>query len=85
MGRANNQTLFFSFNLLLLLSFVVIGSATTKKPTCLVVYGVENGDTCYAIAEKYLKESIPALSAINPNINCANLFVGQWVCVIGQP
>ncbi|KAF5738941.1 hypothetical protein HS088_TW12G00137 [Tripterygium wilfordii] len=82
MGRANNQTVFFIFNLLLLLSFVVIGGATTM---CLTVYGVENGDTCYTIAGKYLSGSLQALSAINPNINCDNLFVGQWVCINGQP
>ncbi|OEL18951.1 hypothetical protein BAE44_0020030 [Dichanthelium oligosanthes] len=47
---------------------------------CTKVYGVQKRETCFAVAraegitlKKFLR--------FNPNINCDNLFIGQWVCL----
>ncbi|KAH7514728.1 hypothetical protein FEM48_Zijuj11G0121300 [Ziziphus jujuba var. spinosa] len=46
---------------------------------CLQVYAVEAGDTCSLIVEK-INTTFDSFLAINPNINCDSIFVGQWVC-----
>ncbi|WOH07882.1 hypothetical protein DCAR_0727316 [Daucus carota subsp. sativus] len=49
-------------------------------PTCDTVFGVRKGDTCFDIAQNF-KLSAHDFNCINPNVNCAALFVGQWVCI----
>ncbi|WJZ96275.1 hypothetical protein VitviT2T_014975 [Vitis vinifera] len=58
--------------------------ATTAKatPECDTVVGVESGDTCFDIADKF-QLTTEFFDSINPNLNCDALFVGQWVCVDG--
>ena len=50
---------------------------------CQTVYGADVGDTCSLIIQK-INQSFEAFLAINPNINCDKIFVGQWVCVDGK-
>ncbi|KAM7522297.1 hypothetical protein LguiA_012199 [Lonicera macranthoides] len=50
--------------------------------TCNTVYATAEGDTCVAVAEEF---NLPDdyFLALNPNINCADIFVGQWLCIDG--
>ncbi|KVH96946.1 Peptidoglycan-binding lysin domain-containing protein [Cynara cardunculus var. scolymus] len=50
---------------------------------CNQVIGVEVGDDCTTISQS-VKMSLESFLAINPNINCEKIFVGQWVCVDGS-
>ncbi|KGN49183.1 hypothetical protein Csa_003390 [Cucumis sativus] len=47
---------------------------------CNKVYGVKNGDTCFDLEQKF-KITTPHFSFINPNLNCTDLFIGQWLCL----
>ncbi|KAI3498861.1 hypothetical protein L1887_34647 [Cichorium endivia] len=51
--------------------------------SCNQVTGVEPAGDCTTISQSF-KLSLEAFLAINPNINCISLFVGQWVCVDGN-
>lgn len=51
-----------------------------SKLACESVVGVESGDTCFGLAQSH-HLTATAFSAINPNLNCTALFVGQWLCV----
>lgn len=54
-----------------------------SDPECKSVYGAQGGgDTCSAIIQKFTL-SADFFSAINPNLNCDNIFVGQWLCING--
>lgn len=68
------------FSLMVIVGFKKINAATV---TCTTVYGTEKGDTCSAVAEKF-KLPADAFLAINPNINCVKIFVGQWLCIDGS-
>lgn len=48
--------------------------------SCNSVYGAEGGDTCSDVAEAF-GLSLQDFLAINPNVNCDGIFVGQWLCV----
>ncbi|KAF8663911.1 hypothetical protein HU200_055251 [Digitaria exilis] len=47
---------------------------------CDKVYGVQERETCFAVSQA---EGLPLKKFLrfNPNINCNNLFIGQWVCL----
>ncbi|CAM0883303.1 unnamed protein product [Alopecurus aequalis] len=48
--------------------------------TCNKVHGFQTGDTCFDVAQGAgLTEE--QFLGFNPNINCAKVFVGQWVCL----
>ncbi|KAL1809080.1 hypothetical protein DCAR_0728615 [Daucus carota subsp. sativus] len=57
--------------------------AKASVPTCDSVTGVSSGDTCFSIAQSFAL-STDEFNSINPNVNCAALFVGQWLCVVGS-
>ncbi|KAL8112933.1 hypothetical protein AgCh_020302 [Apium graveolens] len=57
--------------------------AKASVPTCDSVFGVRSGDTCFGIAESFALSN-DEFNSINPNVNCAALFVGQWLCVVGS-
>ncbi|KAK3011122.1 hypothetical protein RJ639_012681 [Escallonia herrerae] len=90
---ANNKAAMF-FNLVLMISLLFIvskvdsrtlGAGLTRgKPTphCDEVLSVESGDTCFAITQA-LNMTTAFFDAINPNLNCRNLFVGEWLCIAG--
>ncbi|KAL8502294.1 hypothetical protein ACS0TY_021432 [Phlomoides rotata] len=80
------------FKLVLVLTLVLMISVSESIPisfgrgkpvaavACITVVGAESGDTCSSIAGGFglsLKEFLK----INPNINCAAVFVGQWLCI----
>ncbi|KAM7490574.1 hypothetical protein LguiA_033495 [Lonicera macranthoides] len=50
---------------------------------CDAVYGQEDGDTCFSVAQTF-NLSLDSFLEINPNINCDAIFVGQWLCVDGS-
>ncbi|KAF5727016.1 hypothetical protein HS088_TW22G00702 [Tripterygium wilfordii] len=85
MARANNQSA-LSFNLLLLISFLLIGigfQGARGELQCKEVHGVEDGETCSTIAQG-INMDLSEFESFNPNINCDAIFVGQWVCVNGS-
>ncbi|CAL9155951.1 unnamed protein product, partial [Musa hybrid cultivar] len=59
---------------------LVVGK--TSLPSCKTVYGVKSGDTCFAVAQLFHLTAFE-FSAINPNLDCDKLFVGQWLCING--
>ncbi|KAL5818781.1 hypothetical protein ACOSQ4_022623 [Xanthoceras sorbifolium] len=96
MASANRSkaTSIFS-NFVLIISLLIIISVVESRslgadgflkakptPQCNTVVGVANGDTCYDIAKQF-KMTTELFYAVNPNINCDALFLGQWVCVAG--
>lgn len=67
------------FSLMDIVGFKKIDATTV---TCTTVYGTEKGDSCFAVAKKF-KLPVDTFLAINPNINCVKIFVGQWLCING--
>ncbi|KAG6393994.1 hypothetical protein SASPL_144570 [Salvia splendens] len=94
MAKESNKVTTF-LNLAFMLSIILIitasesrsffGAVTKGSPTlsCQSVVGVVSGDTCFDIA-KDQNLSTTAFDAINPNLNCSALFIGQWLCVSGS-
>ncbi|PIA34386.1 hypothetical protein AQUCO_03800180v1 [Aquilegia coerulea] len=81
-------------NIVLTLSLLLIISMTEgrllgvnifgqpKTVYCSKVLGVQNGDTCFDIAQS-LNLTAKVFNSINPGINCTDLFIGQWICISG--
>ncbi|KAL6287495.1 hypothetical protein ACE6H2_011885 [Prunus campanulata] len=78
-------------NLILVLSLVLmiataesrqLGRAKTAA-VCIAVYGAEDGDTCTSVSQEF-NLSLDFFLSINPNINCDDFFVGQWLCTEGS-
>ncbi|KAM1324272.1 hypothetical protein TB2_045431 [Malus domestica] len=75
-------------NLILVLSVVLMISIAESRKlgeeavACDSVYGAEEGDTCESVIQKFQLGADFFLS-INPNLNCDNFFVGQWLCTEG--
>ncbi|KAK4714300.1 hypothetical protein R3W88_020207 [Solanum pinnatisectum] len=90
MAKASNNSLNFALVLtfLLILSTPSLGrrilrstnGASQAIPTCTVIYNVDTGDTCDSIIKSFEAEKF---SSLNPNLNCDNLFVGEYVCLNG--
>ncbi|KAJ8561116.1 hypothetical protein K7X08_027306 [Anisodus acutangulus] len=92
MARSSNQAA-KKFHLALFLSFLLIAVAVESKQiaitgksnatlVCNSTYGAELGDTCFDVAQKF-KLTAVEFGALNPNLYCDNIFVGQWLCVAG--
>ncbi|EES03722.1 hypothetical protein BDA96_03G342800 [Sorghum bicolor] len=47
---------------------------------CNKVYGVQEQETCFVVAQA-AGLTLTQFLGFNPNINCRNLFIGQWVCL----
>lgn len=65
--------------------FTIFLTEIAEAPAALIcdlVFGVNSGDTCFSIAQGFGLSS-GEFESINPNVNCAALFVGQWICVEG--
>ncbi|KAF3447989.1 hypothetical protein FNV43_RR08696 [Rhamnella rubrinervis] len=95
MAKYSNKVAVFA-NLVLLFSVVLMISTAQSKLLgigfgevkgtiieCKTVYGVGVGDTC-SLVTQMINQSLEAFLAINPNINCDKMFVGQWVCIDGK-
>ena len=55
-------------------------AVTVPALSCSKVHGVKAGETCFSMAQATrLKQDV--FLGFNPNINCENVFVGQWVCL----
>ncbi|KAG8365459.1 hypothetical protein BUALT_Bualt18G0107000 [Buddleja alternifolia] len=59
------------------------GIKATSTLSCDTVVGVQSGDTCFGIAETF-NLTTTLFDAINPNLNCTSIFVGQWLCIDGS-
>ncbi|ERN03527.1 hypothetical protein AMTRI_Chr02g218210 [Amborella trichopoda] len=64
-------------------SFKGFEALATKTPDCFSVYGVIQGDTCFAVTQQF-NITQPCFEGLNPNLNCSALFIGQWLCVAGS-
>ena len=66
------------------LLIVAVTLADALPPTsplhCKTVYGVQKRETCFAVAQA-AGMPLKKFLQFNPNINCNNLFIGQWVCL----
>ncbi|KAF0917164.1 hypothetical protein E2562_016960 [Oryza meyeriana var. granulata] len=59
------------------------GGGDVKAPvalSCNKVHGVQTSETCFSVSQSAGLTQEQFL-AFNPNINCAKVFVGQWVCL----
>ena len=55
-------------------------AVTVPALSCSKVHGVKAGETCFSMAQATrLKQDV--FLGFNPNINCENVFVVQWVCL----
>ncbi|KAI4297487.1 hypothetical protein L6164_037376 [Bauhinia variegata] len=52
-------------------------------PICQKIYAVQEGETSSGIIQRFKLDENHFLE-LNPNITCASIFVGQWVCTEGQ-
>ncbi|KAK9940863.1 hypothetical protein M0R45_017503 [Rubus argutus] len=85
----NKRSMFLNVALLLCL-FLIISSVESRKlgngngkPQCDTVYGIKPANQCTGIMEAFdLSED--EFFAINPNLNCNAIFVGQWICIDGS-
>ncbi|RDY04789.1 hypothetical protein CR513_11462, partial [Mucuna pruriens] len=71
------------FSSLLIMVLIAESQPTPTDPICSFVHGVEEGETCTSIVQRFNIDERHFLD-INPNINCNLIFVGQWVCVEGR-
>ncbi|KAL6204360.1 hypothetical protein ACLB2K_021628 [Fragaria x ananassa] len=53
------------------------------KPKYDTVYGVKPTNQCSGIMQAF-DLSADEFFAINPNLNCNAIFVGQWICISGS-
>lgn len=55
-------------------------AAAVPSLSCSKVHGVQEEETCFSVAQGAGLTQDDFLG-FNPNINCAKVFVGQWVCL----
>ncbi|CAL4961040.1 unnamed protein product [Urochloa decumbens] len=66
---------------LLVVAVTLAGAAPPASPLiCKIAYGIKERETCFAVA-KATRMPLKKFLRFNPNINCDNLFIGQWVCL----
>nr|GMD83167.1 Peptidoglycan-binding Lysin subgroup [Ipomoea batatas] len=70
-------------SLFLIAVFALAETNPFGGPSCFTVVGVKEGDTCFDIAKSF-NVSTKDFNAINPNLNCTALFIGQWLCIEGS-
>ncbi|KAF7847923.1 hypothetical protein BT93_L2449 [Corymbia citriodora subsp. variegata] len=83
-----------AFNLFLVLSLVFIVSTDERKlmnmdvndgvpqvgMQCRSSYSVQDGDTCSDLVQRF-QLTTSAFNVFNQNLDCDNLFIGQWICL----
>ncbi|KAB2062396.1 hypothetical protein ERO13_A10G139000v2 [Gossypium hirsutum] len=94
MAKSNsNVAMYLNFALLISLLLIINmaesrlfhyahGKAKMLTPTCVSIYGQQEGDTCFTITQAF-NLTFDFFLQINPNLNCDTIFVGQWLCVDG--
>ncbi|MCD7472369.1 hypothetical protein HAX54_013593 [Datura stramonium] len=96
MVKASNNC-YFNVALLVFITFLLIlttpslggrilisnnGTSSQAIPTCTAVYNVDTGIICDNIIKSFdLKAE--DFSSLNPNLNCDDLFVGEYLCLNG--
>ena len=66
-----------------MIMWIAVGlGKSDSTPECETVFGVGAGDTCFAVTQAF-NLTTEFFSALNPNLNCEALFVGEWLCVDG--
>ncbi|CAL1353219.1 unnamed protein product [Linum trigynum] len=89
---ANYGNIKLAAKLLLFFTFLLlISAAESRQPaakcggvTCQKFYAARSGDNCAGVAAKnHMSEDL--FKALNPGVNCYNIFVYQWLCVKGIP
>ncbi|KAL5716006.1 hypothetical protein ACHQM5_017751 [Ranunculus cassubicifolius] len=81
--------LIFLLTALLVVATIADASAFSKKKgappavQCTGVTDAVSGDTCSSLAETF-NLSGKVFAALNPNLDCDNMFVGQWICIDGD-
>ncbi|KAL3722192.1 hypothetical protein ACJRO7_034545 [Eucalyptus globulus] len=75
------------FNLVSVLFFVLMATRVESRYFtgtffCRRDVQVNSGDTCYAIAQQY-GLTLDTFYSYNPNVNCDDLSIGQYFCVVG--
>ncbi|KAK1415660.1 hypothetical protein QVD17_31445 [Tagetes erecta] len=90
----SNMKAYIVFAFVVLLSFGLLISEGESKMTlstritaqpllvCDKIYGTQVGDTCFSIIQAF-KLTTDAFNALNPNLNCDKVFVGEWLCLHG--
>ncbi|PRQ21050.1 putative LysM domain-containing protein [Rosa chinensis] len=63
--------------------FNFYGVGGNGKPECDSVYGIKPTNQCSGIMQAF-GLSADEFFAINPNLNCNAIFVGQWICISGS-
>ncbi|KAF5738939.1 hypothetical protein HS088_TW12G00135 [Tripterygium wilfordii] len=83
-SRAINLiSLILSFLLIVCIAESLQLSGANGVPACTTLGSVTSGATCDGIINQF--KLIPELfSALNPHLNCDNLFVGQWLCIAAK-
>ncbi|ONK76321.1 uncharacterized protein A4U43_C03F26370 [Asparagus officinalis] len=79
------------FSLALVISLLLICMAegrifadeTPQTPSCEAIHGVKANETCFSVQQVF-KLTPGEFGAINPNLVCDKLFIGQWLCVAGS-
>uniref|UniRef100_M1C1H7 LysM domain-containing protein n=1 Tax=Solanum tuberosum TaxID=4113 RepID=M1C1H7_SOLTU len=90
MAKPNDKVVSFILILSLLLFITLVeskitiheGSSPKSEIECSKVVNVKDGDTCFDVSHTFGLGS-DEFNAINPNLKCTALFVGQWLCVDG--
>ncbi|KAE8708891.1 hypothetical protein F3Y22_tig00110332pilonHSYRG00484 [Hibiscus syriacus] len=90
MAKPNNKTSMLTNLVLIAAVFVLVSMAESRglvisrksTPSCVKVYGVESGDTCFSVTQTF-NMTDTFFYSVNPNLNCDSLFVGQWLCIAG--
>ncbi|RLN24633.1 hypothetical protein C2845_PM07G25080 [Panicum miliaceum] len=78
---ANRGTAALVIACLLVVAVTLADALPPASPlVCKKAYGVKERETCFAVA-KAVGLSLKKFLRFNPNINCNNLFIGQWVCL----
>ncbi|CAI0376971.1 unnamed protein product [Linum tenue] len=94
-NRAAHHCAIVAAKLLLFFTFLLLSISTaesSRQPaaakcggvTCQKFYAAQSGDNCAGVAAKnHMSEDL--FKALNPGVNCYNIFVYQWLCVKGIP
>ncbi|KAL3721466.1 hypothetical protein ACJRO7_033894 [Eucalyptus globulus] len=79
---SHKYTVFFNLVSILFFVLMVTRVESGKLFLCLQDVQVNKGDICYAIAQQY-GLTLDTFYSYNPNVNCDDLSIGQYLCVDG--
>ncbi|CAD6229593.1 unnamed protein product [Miscanthus lutarioriparius] len=78
---ANRGTAALVFTCLLVAVTLADAAVPPVSPlVCNKVHGVQERETCFAVAQA-TGLTLKQFLSFNPNIICQKLFIGQWVCL----